>query len=108
MKLDEGVKENLKWIMWLVGAVMMVVIKLSVDSYVESNHRIEAKVEDVWRYVIDHDARLKVNEKEVDGNRKAVFDLQLAQSRVAYYIQLSEQRRQEQIDYERENKNKRR
>lgn len=86
-RLDEGWKELIKWLIGIVGAIMIMSLKNSYDKQSETNKQLQQKVDKVYDYSTNHEVRMAVIEKEIEEHKKKILDLQLARERSAFYEQ---------------------
>ena len=81
MSIGEATKETVKWIMSIVGAMLLFSIKYGVDSSTTANEELKQKVDKVYDYATNHEIRMIVIEKELEDHKQKILDLQLAQER---------------------------
>lgn len=81
MAISEATKETVKWLMSIVGAMLLFSIKYGVDSATAANEELKQKVDKVYDYATNHEIRMIVIEKELEDHKKKILDLQLAQER---------------------------
>jgi predicted nucleic acid-binding Zn-ribbon protein len=86
-RLDDGWKELIKWLIGIVGAIMVMGLKNSYDKQTETNKQLQQKVDKVYDYSTNHEVRMAVIEKEIEEHKKKILDLQLARERSAFYEQ---------------------
>jgi hypothetical protein len=87
IRLDEGFKELLKWLLGIVGAFLVMSLKNSYDRQSETNKALQQKVDKVYDYSTNHEVRMAVIEKEIEEHKKKILDLQLARERSAFFEQ---------------------
>jgi predicted membrane chloride channel (bestrophin family) len=90
MRIDEGYKEILKWILGIVSAILLLSLKNSYDRQNETNKKLEDKVDKVYDFSISHEVRMVVIEEQIKEHKQKILDLQLAQERYTRQEQLSE------------------
>lgn len=89
-KLDEGYKEIIKWVIGIIGAVLLMSLKNSYDSQNESNRKLQEKVDKVYDFSTNHEVRMAVIEKQIQEHSQKILDLQLAREREANAQRLRE------------------
>lgn len=82
-KLDEGFKELIKWVMGILGAILLMALKNSYDANVENNKRLQEKVDKVYDFSTNHEVRMAVIEKQIQEHSQKILELQLAREREA-------------------------
>lgn len=87
IKLDEGYKELLKWLLGIVGGFLLMSLKNSYDNQTETNKQLQQKVDKVYDFSTNHEVRMAVIEKEIEEHKKKILDLQLARERSAFLEQ---------------------
>lgn len=80
-KFDEGWKEFIKWIVGILGAILLMALKNSYDAQSESNRKLQDKVDKVYDFSTNHEVRMAVIEKQIDEHSQKILDLQLARER---------------------------
>lgn len=83
IKLDEGFKEIIKWLLGIGSAVLIMSLKNSYDTQAETNKQLQQKVDKVYDFSTNHEVRMAVIEKEIEEHKKKILDLQLARERTA-------------------------
>ena len=60
IKLDDGYKELLKWLLGIVGGFLLMSLKNSYDNQTETNKQLQQKVDKVYDFSTNHEVRMAV------------------------------------------------
>lgn len=73
--------------MGLIASGMLIAFKFSLDSYVESNRKVQEKVDKVYDFATSHETRIQFLEQNARDNSQAILELQLNMQKAQYWME---------------------
>lgn len=85
-KNNSSTSETVKWIMGIFATLFMLSVKMSIDTYTETQNTNSKKIDKVYDFASDHELRIRIVEQQMKDNAVRLNNLEDQFSRGQFYL----------------------